>query len=229
MAMSIKKLEEIRKSRKLTQSQVASFLWVSRQTYSKVEKWESDLSLGNAVRLTEILKVGLDDLWYTDTGVTATKTFNRNKYKQIIKNFIKYGSSEPAITKTKLAKLCYLADFARYYIHLESMTNLKYRKMDQWPVPNEYFAMIDILNEEESISITQKGKANLIENISEPESSELSDDELMLIKEIWEKRKYADTQQIVDFTHNQIPWFMSDRMEVIPYSFITQEEPNNVY
>ena len=47
------------------------------------------------------------------------------------------------IPKTKLAKLLYLADFAWYYEHLQSMSGMRYKKMQYGPVPNNYFALVD--------------------------------------------------------------------------------------
>ncbi|MDR0860580.1 MAG: DUF4065 domain-containing protein [Candidatus Peribacteria bacterium] len=86
-----------------------------------------------------------------------------------------------------------------------------------------------MLQAEESIAITQKGNAYLIENITDPDSSELNEDELRLIKKIGKKRKDADTKEIVDFTHSQLPWRMTDKMDEVPYAFISQEYYDHVY
>jgi hypothetical protein len=68
----------------------------------------------------------------------------------------------------------------------------------------------------------------MIENISE-NGGDLDAEELGLIKKICKKRQKADTQEIVDFTHKQLPWMLCQDKEIIPYEFITQEEPENVY
>ncbi len=41
--------------------------------------------------------------------------------------------------------------------------------------------------------------------------------------------KKANTQEIVDFTHNQIPWKVCREGEIIPYTLINAEDPKNVY
>ncbi|MDR0860581.1 MAG: helix-turn-helix transcriptional regulator [Candidatus Peribacteria bacterium] len=125
-------LKQAREKKGFTQEYVADILDISRQTYSKIEKGETEPSLGSAVKLMELLEVSLDDFKYHEVDNQTSISFSREKYHQIIKNCIKYGASNDGmITKTKLAKLCYLADFARYYNHLEPLTNLKYLKMDQ--------------------------------------------------------------------------------------------------
>jgi hypothetical protein len=69
----------------------------------------------------------------------------------------------------------------------------------------------------------------MIENISDSETSNLNTDEINLIRDICKKRKKANTQEIVNFTHKQLPWMMCQDKEIIPYEFITQEDPDHVY
>lgn len=227
MVVDIKKLRE---EKGFSQQEVADHLGITRQTYSNIEKWTSELSLWAAVKLADLCGVTIDHFMNQDTQTTATTETNREKYKQIIKNCIKYWSgSDGKITKTKLAKLCYLVDFTRFYNHLQSLTGLEYRRIRQWPVPDAYFGTIDELEAEESIAVEKKWAAYMIENISDSETSNLNTDEMNLIKEICKKRKKANTQEIVNFTHKQLPWMMCQEKEIIPYEFITQEEPENVY
>ena len=69
----------------------------------------------------------------------------------------------------------------------------------------------------------------LIENISIPKNDKLSDDEKDLLKKIAIKWKDSNTKDIVDFTHNQLPWIICKEKEIIPYNLITQEDKENVY
>jgi hypothetical protein len=57
----------------------------------------------------------------------------------------------------------------------------------------------------------------------------LSSEEKKLIKKIVKKWKDKNAKEIVDFTHNQIPYLFSDSWEEIPYELIIQEDPKNVY
>ena len=223
-------IKNLREEKWFSQQQVADHLGTTRQTYSNVEKWTSDLSLVEAIKLAELFGVTLENLLHKDIGAESTQETNRDKYKQIIKNCIKYGSdSDGKITKTKLAKLCYLVDFTRFYNHLQSLTGLEYRRIRLWPVPDAYFGTIDELESEESIAVEKKWAAYMIENISDSETSNLNTEEMNLIKEICKKRKKANTKEIVNFTHKQLPWMLCQEKEIIPYEFITQEDPDNVY
>lgn len=153
------------------------------------------------------------------------------KYKQLISNCILHGSDKDGkITKTKLAKLVYLADFAYFYFRLKPISNYQYLKLGYGPVPLAYFAAIDTLEGEEKIFREPKGKSEMISLLEkEVKNNLLSKEELALTKKICAKWKKHDTQEIVDFTHNQIPWKVSFDKDEIPYELITQEEPENVY
>lgn len=226
----IANIETLRKEKKLTQDEVAKYLWITRQTFSKLEKGGIEPTLGQAVKLSELLSRDIDNFIKTDIRTIANKSIDWEKYKQIITNFIKFWADEDwKITKTKLAKLCYLLDFSWYYYNLESITWLEYRKIQQWPVPDAYFATIDELQEDESISLEIKWKSHLFENIWSPNDDKLSEDEINMLQEIAKKWKWKQTHEIVEFTHNQLPWMICYDKEIIPYGLITQEEIENVY
>ena len=96
-------------------------------------------------------------------------------------------------------------------------------------MPDLYFWAIEELQQEESIAVESKGKANLIENIEQPQDDKLSLDEMNLLQKIAKKWKDKNTQEIIDFTHQQLPRMICGDKEIIPYDLITQEEVDNVY
>lgn len=226
----IKNIETLRKEKNKTQEEVAIYLWITRQTFSKLEKWLIEPTLWQAVKLSELLWVDIDQFIDTDIKTECKKQIDWDKYKQIIQFFIEFWINKwYKITKTKLAKLCYLADFAWYYNNLEPITGLEYRKIQQWPVPDAFFSTIDELFNEESISIEIDWNSHLISNKWYPETNKLSLEEKSLLKRIADKWKPKNTQEIVEFTHKQLPWMICYDKEIIPYGLITQEDPENVY
>jgi len=225
-------LKSLRNDHNITMDEMASIINTSRQTYSRIEKEQSELSISQAVRLTDHFNISIDVLIETDTRCQPVDDFeiDRDKYYQIIKTFISCTSwSDWKITKTKLAKLCYLLDFTWYYDHLNSLTWLQYRRIAHWPVPDAYFTALEMMENDESISIEQKGKTYLISNITDPSDRKLSNEESQLIKKISDKWKDSNTREIVDFTHEQLPWKLCDEKEIIPYELIIQEDPAHVF
>lgn len=225
-------LHSLRKRTWATQETIAELIGTTRQTYSRMEKWAIDINIGQAVKLAEYYDISVSDLLPTDMETTSPtdKPLDWSKYVQIIKNFIKYWSDRDGkITKTKLAKLCYLLDFSWYYTNLQSLTWLDYRRLAQWPVADAYFSAIETLEAEESIEVECKWRAYMISNIEAANDDLLGEEEKSLLQQIAKKWKSANTETIVNFTHQQMPWMMCEDKEIIPYVFITQEDPDHVF
>jgi DNA-binding XRE family transcriptional regulator/uncharacterized phage-associated protein len=216
-----------------SQEQVAHVLGVSRPTYMNIEAGKKELTLSQAKALSSILKISIDDILGVADGTSVFSDIIKSteKYKQIILNSIKYGSDEDGkITKTKLAKLVYLADFIWYYLNLSPMSGMTYRKLPRGPVADVYFRALDELEEDGTIIREPKGNAILFSLIEkEAPAGRLSADELILIEKIGKAWSDKSTDDIVNFTHDQLPWQICRDGEVIPYGLITQEDPERVY
>ncbi|MFA4975308.1 MAG: helix-turn-helix domain-containing protein [Candidatus Paceibacterota bacterium] len=230
MIKYIEKIKELRKNNGLSQEQIAKAIGVSRPTYSSIEAGKQELSLDEAKKLATLFGIGVDEL-------SSGNISNLQKYKHMILSFLRMNvSSDGKIPKTKLAKLLYLTDFAWFYDHLESMSGMQYRKIAYGPVPDVFFRALDELESDGKIHIDHKnenGKECFL--VSELESNKnekiqtISTEEKSLMKKITEKWKGKKTQEIVNFTHNQLPYFLCRENELIPYELITQEDPGLVY
>lgn len=205
---------------------MAGVLGVSRPTYMAIEKGVGSLTLDQTRRLA-------DKLGYDLADILTEKIIHEKKYQEVLLETIRHGAdTDGKITKTKLAKLVYLADFAWYYYHLESMTGASYRKLPQGPVPNYYFSAMDDLFDRGLINIEIADSAQLIsltEAATRVSPTLLSDAERHLIDEVTHKWKHRRTKEIVAFTHEQLPYKICSDGEVIPYELITQQDPHYVY
>lgn len=228
--MFIQKIKEFRIKKGLSQEAVAKAIGVSRPTYTAIEAGKQKLDLEESKKLANLFGIDVDSLL---TGNVP----NIMKYKHMILTYLRMNlSKDKKIPKTKLAKLLYLADFAWFYDHFESMSGMPYRKITYGPVPDMFFRAIDELEEDGKISIDRKiyeGKEMFLigesdSNINEKVQS-LSKDENDLMKKIGAKWKDKKTEEIVNFTHNQLPYFLCRENELIPYELITQEDPDLVY
>lgn len=215
----------------LLQQTVADKIGVSRSTYLSVERGTKELSLSEAESLSRLFGITVDEL-------LQNRVPNVEKYKQMILMYLKLAKEDGiCVKKTKLAKLLYFADFAWFYKNLESMSGMNYRRIDFGPVPNEYFSTLEELADEGKIEVDKKehndgyGMYEIKQTrVSEKESIDsLSQIEINLVKDIWSKWKDSNTEEIVAFTHKQLPYKLSFDKEVIPYELITQESPDHVY
>ena len=157
-------IERARLARGYTQEQVAHAIGVSRPTYINIESNKKELTVRQAEALSSMLRITMDDILGTADGTSVFSDIIKSteKYKQIILNSIKYGAGKDGrITKTKLAKLVYLADFIWYYLHSTPMSGMTYRKLPRGPVADVYFRALDEMEEDGTIIREPKGNAIL--------------------------------------------------------------------
>jgi DNA-binding XRE family transcriptional regulator/uncharacterized phage-associated protein len=226
-------IEKARSLRGYSQEQVARALGISRPTYVNIESGKKELTISQAKALSSMLCIGLEDIFGAngEDSMFFDVIASTEKYKQIILNSLKHGAdSDGKITKTKLAKLVYLADFIWYYRNSSPMSGMTYRKLPQGPVADVYFRALDELEDAGVIVREPKGNAFLYSLVEkETPANRLSEPEFDLITRVCKGWQGKSTAEIVDFTHRQLPWQICRDGEAIPYSLITQEEPENVY
>ena len=217
----------LREEKAYSQAFLAEKLDISRSSYIAVENGTRELSLEEGQRLAQIFGMTLEEL-------TKGAKPNYEKYKQMILAYLRAGAdSRGKVPKTKLAKLLYLADFAWFYENLESMSGMPYRRIQYGPVPDLYFRAIDELFEDGKIDIDRSNpEMQLISQAGGTPNITLDligDDQMRLIEKIAAKWRSKRTQEIVNFTHEQLPYQISREDELIPYELIIQEDPQNVY
>lgn len=216
-------IKQARLKNGLHQSDLASKLGISRPSYIAIEQGKRELTMGEFEKLSSVLNVSFEE-------VGAGEASNYEKYKQIILSFIRLDKKIP---KTKLAKLVYLADAGWFYYHLKSMSGMQYRKIKYGPVADSYFRAIDELYENGQIEVEQREDGAML--ISQTRSgakkvlSEIGKEESKLITDISDKWKGKKTAEIVEFTHNQLPYLCAKENDIITLGLITQEDPHEYY
>ena len=138
---------------------MAQAIGVSRPTYTALESGKKqDLDVSEAQKLANFFGVSLSEL------VSGTVE-NVEKYKQMILSYLRMNISTSRggkVTKTKLAKLLYLADFAWYYNNLESMSGMQYKKFTYGPVPDTFFRVLDEMEGAGKITIDRIKEATKV-------------------------------------------------------------------
>lgn len=231
MNMYMQKIKKLRIEKGISQEYIAQAIGVSRPTYTAIEAGKQKLDLDEAKKLADVFGIDVDTL-------LSGNSPDIDKYKHMALSYLRMNLSEDGkVPKTKLAKLLYLADFAWFYENLESMSGMQYRKIAYGPVPDLFFRAIDELEESGKITIERKtneeGRDMFLISESEGNKNEklasISKEEKALMSDIAKKWKGKKTSDIVNFTHNQLPYFLCRNNELIPYELITQEDPDKVY
>lgn len=224
-------IKSLREQRKLSQTELAEKINISRSSYVALEKGTKELTLSEADTLARFFGITVDELM-------SASMPDYEKYVQMIFAFLrKAKEANTKVRKTKLAKLLYFADFAFYYLHSVSMSGMKYKKIDYGPVPDAYFRVFEELEDKAQINVQTeqhddgKNMYCITENIvSERTKLDLlSEEETTLIGKIWDKWKNANTQEIVQYTHEQSPYKKTEYGQVIPYELIKEEQLEYIF
>ena len=213
----------IRIEKGFPQSELADKLGLSRASYIAIEQGKRELTLSECEKLSQVLGITFSDI---ERGEVP----NYEKYKQMILVYLRMNKY---LTKTKLAKLLYFADFSWYYQHMKSMSGMEYRKIQYGPVADTYFRLIDEMSDAGEIDTLQKEEGAL--HISQTPTgakhpvTEVSKEEIALMKKINEKWKGRKTAEIVSYTHKQLPYMFADDNEIVSYEIFGQENPDEIY
>jgi transcriptional regulator with XRE-family HTH domain len=218
-----KLIKEARTKREISQADMALKLSMSRPSYISIEQGKRELTLSEFEKISGILGISFEEI---ESGESP----DYEKYKQMILAFLRLDKK---ITKTKLAKLLYFADFGWFYYHLESMSGMQYRKIQYGPVADSYFRIIDEMFDQGEIIIEQTKDGAML--ISQTRSGSkiglplVSGEEQKLIKNIEEKWKGKKTSEIVGFTHKQFPYIFAEDNDIVSYDVFAQEDPDEIF
>lgn len=223
-------LKSLREARTLSQAEVARASNMSRASYVAVEKGTKELSLGEADSLTKLFGITLTDL------VTVTAP-NLKIYQEMMLYFIRQAKvSKTTIKKTKLASLLYLADFSWYFTNDASLSGLAYRKINFGPVADEYFRLLEEMEQGGIINVKQiyRDDYHMYELEETRASSKkplslLSKKAQTHLNKIWTQWEKASTAEITHFVSEQIPSKESLASEIIKYELIKAEDSYNLY
>jgi DNA-binding XRE family transcriptional regulator len=220
-------LKQLREERGFSQATVAAALEISRPSYVSLEKGTKELTLAEAVSIVHLFDITLDDL-------LRMQIPNSLVYREMLLLFVREAARDASVLKkTKLANLLYLVDFAWYYKTKTSLSGMTYRKLLFGPAADTYFTLIDALEAEGVLNITQVLREDYhMYAITETKASQktklslLPVDAVKLIKTIW---KDADTKEIIGFTMRQLPYVRAEEGAPIVYAHIRKEDAANIY
>jgi transcriptional regulator with XRE-family HTH domain len=222
-------IKKLRSGKKISQREIADLLGVSRNTIVLLEKGKRDVTLDEAKKLSTIFGISVEEL-------AGDEMPDINKYKQMILAYLQIAAGDGKLPKTKLAKLLYLADFTWFYHQLESMSGMSYRKIQYGPVPDVFFKALEDLEWDNLIKVESKAGKNYQAKLvsarpggKKTKLDHLSKKELKLINKIYKKWADASTEDIVGFTHNQLPYKLAFENEIISYALIGQHDEQDLY
>ena len=143
---------------------------------------------------------------------------NREKSAQLIA----YIASKTDVGKTKLMKLLYFIDFSAYTKLGRSVTNDTYLNKRWGPVPSHIFHNLEsLIGGHASMTLERRGGENPYEKYLPVEGRGtlhgFAEEEIAIIDEVLSLYGDKTRGQLVNATHEEIPWLATTEGEPIPY------------
>jgi uncharacterized phage-associated protein len=154
--------------------------------------------------------------------VQEKKQLNAAKYNNAILYLLKYCNNR-YLGATKLNKLLYYLDFISYRDRKKSVTGDWYIHKDYGPVPDAIDDVLANLKLSEKITVTQipykDGEKFEYKPLVEPDLRVFDDTEKALLENICKEFHMWSTDQIVNQTHLEAPWFYSKPYDRVDYAY----------
>jgi putative zinc finger/helix-turn-helix YgiT family protein len=175
------------------------------KTIVKIDEYIADSGVNSPVRETERAMV----LYMNEYGEEfhGGVEFNFEKLSQMV---LYFASTISNLTKTKLNKLLFYADFLAYRDLGVSLSGTVYIKDYYGPVPLKFDLLLSILEDEESINLVPNSNSQFewytIINSQRFDKSLFSECEISVLRAVGERFKNMSRQQIVDISHEEPAW-----------------------
>ncbi len=224
MTNIIEKLKKLRTQTWVSQEEIANYLWISRLTYISIESWKRQIKEKEIKKISEFFEK--PESHFVDKKTTQENKKNKNyKLKQLILYISKKTQDIPSFWKTVLNKLLYFSDFNHYEWTFETITWTNYKKLPFWPVPENITDILEEMQKEWLIAMTETVYHNypqqkiiplvgldmsFLEKIDEKSAKETKYKNLPkaieIIDDVLNKFKHHTANQISEWSHSDSPY-----------------------
>ena len=213
-----------RKEFKLSQTELAKRMGISRPTLNKIEIGERELKENESREIKKIFH-----------GFALNKSIEKNnvrinipeknieKFKQVMLYVLEKVGAKPNVGMTVLYKLFYFIDFDYYEKYEEQLMGLTYFKNTHGPTPREFKMVIDQMKLDGELEQVKSPyfKFEQIKFLPHKEAdlSLLNGQELEMINDVLDRYADKGAKELSDMTHRDMPWKASENGEDIDYEF----------
>ena len=159
---------------------------------------------------------------------------NREKYKQAILFLLNGSANNIQLGKVKLFKLLYYVDFDHYQSYEAPVTGDTYRKLDYGPVPSHAQEIIDEMEADGLVEVSQRQVGNYLQNtflaLAKHDTNKFTATEMEILGQVEKKWAAHTRSEIVAATHGEAPWRAVGMGDEIPYSlaFYRRQDPEAI-
>lgn len=236
-------LVKLRNLSNMNQEQVASYLGITRVTYSRLETGKTSPSLEQVEKLSAIFGVSTETLIYgiTDPAdeIIETVTFkdeeeiiprevpqeNLEKLREVLLYVLDRVAGKSNVGETVLYKLLYFIDFDFYEKTGKSITGITYVRNHYGPTPKikTFNAVINQMKKMQELDVVETPGFNAMQRKYlprvAPRLEELNASELDHINEVINRLGDKTATELSAYSHKDTPWIATKHLQAIDYQF----------
>ena len=241
------RIKLLREANDWLQDELAQKVGLNRETISSIENNHRQIKAEELSRFADVLGVSSDQLLGRASldEVTLEKSSlpvrakeamrisvpakNVQKFREVLLYILNKVGAKPNVGETVLYKLLYFIDFDFYEKYEEQLIGATYKKNTYGPIPIEFTAIVNKMIADKEL---EKIKSRYFQReqkkylpLREAQLDFLTAKELKLIDEVLNRLADRSATQISDYSHGDIPWKVTEDMEVIDYETVFYRTP----
>jgi transcriptional regulator with XRE-family HTH domain len=243
------KIKTTRERLGFSQEALAKELGISRVAISQIENGDRKISAEEIAKISKIFNMPTDILLdlNKDIEVVLEKTTekkpkektgirisvpqkNLDKFKEVLLYVLSKVGSKPNVGESVLYKLLYFIDFNYYEKYEEQLIGATYIKNHYGPTPTEFVKIVEDMEgkdlEKVQDSYFQYPQTKYLP-LRSPDMSKINinGNEQKLIEDVINSLSDMNAKQISEYSHNDVPWQITEEGEVIDYESVFYRTP----
>ncbi len=241
-----RRIRELRKSKGLSQADIAKYLEISRSSVAQIELGNRNVSVLELMRISEVLGISMDKLLATgylhepelnlveEASVrkatrVSSPTLNTEKLKNVVLYILERCAGKPNVGETVLYKLLYFSDFDNYEQYEEHLTGSEYRKLPFGPVPQKLDHLISRMMVNGQLKRIKTEFHGFPQTryipLEKPDLTRISAAEKSVIDRVIDRFSDWSASAFSEYSHRDMPWKASEEGEIIDYELVFYRKP----
>ena len=239
------RLASIRKSKGLSQDDVAKLIAMPRSSLTQLELGKRGIDVLELHELAKVLSFSIDDFLSPDFSISndviAVEEENEKveirisvpvlqlaKLKNVLLYILERCAGKPNVGETVLYKLLYFSDFNYYELYEEHLTGATYRKLPYGPVPQNLDAITSQMISDGQLQRIKTPYGGFVQcrylPLQKPDLTQMKASEKEVIDRVIEQMGDWSANAISAYSHQDLPWQATGDGKEISYNLAFYRE-----
>lgn len=184
--------------------------------------FEENVGISGVEQSKKFIEKGINAL-FTDINYSEFSGYNAFDLKKFSNMVLYFVINVPELTKTKLNKMLFYADFTHFARNTVSISGVSYARLPHGPVPDQYSLLYGSMESaklivEKEISVGQYDWSYYASN-ADFNAELFSKEELAVMHATLKRFKGMTAKSIAVFSHKEEAWIDNENAELISYDY----------